>query len=113
MQSRVHALLVWGLTLGNRLHPEFVFRVIKRVIKKETGCTNPAKPEAISIASNRALERQQGGMMAVDPVCGMKVDEESTEFQTTYGGKDFYFCSEECETKFDENPDQYATAVAA
>ena len=46
--------------------------------------------------------------MAIDPICGTQVDEETTEFQTTYGGKDFYFCSEECETKFDENPAQYA-----
>lgn len=51
--------------------------------------------------------------MAVDPVCGMKIDENETEFQSTYGGKDFYFCSEECETKFDENPEHYATASAA
>ncbi len=50
--------------------------------------------------------------MAVDPVCGMKVDEDNTEFQTTYGGKDFYFCSEECETKFEESPSQYAAGAA-
>jgi Cu+-exporting ATPase len=51
--------------------------------------------------------------MATDPVCGMEVDEKNSEFSTTYGGKDFYFCSEECENKFDENPSQYATANAA
>jgi YHS domain-containing protein len=51
--------------------------------------------------------------MATDPVCGMKVDEESAKFQSTYGGKDFYFCSQDCENKFEENPSQYATAHAA
>ncbi len=51
--------------------------------------------------------------MATDPVCGMEVDEESSEFQTTYGGKDFYFCSQECAHKFDENPSHYASANAA
>jgi Cu+-exporting ATPase len=50
--------------------------------------------------------------MATDPVCGMKVDEESTEFQSSYGGKDFYFCSEECEDKFEDDPSRYASAAA-
>jgi len=51
--------------------------------------------------------------MAIDPVCGMKVDEDTTEFQSTYAGKEFYFCSEECENKFEENPSHYAHASAA
>jgi YHS domain-containing protein len=58
------------------------------------------------------LPKHRGGVMAIDPICGTQVDEETTEFQTTYGGKDFYFCSEECETKFDENPAQYAAGAA-
>jgi YHS domain-containing protein len=31
-----------------------------------------------------------GGIMAVDPVCGMKVDEDNAEFQSAYGGKDVF-----------------------
>lgn len=42
-----------------------------------------------------------------DPVCGMEVDE-STEYQSTHEGRNHYFCSEDCQEKFDEMPQQYA-----
>jgi YHS domain-containing protein len=41
----------------------------------------------------------------------MQVDEEDADFQSTYRGKDFYFCSEECQRKFEENPGQYGAAA--
>lgn len=34
--------------------------------------------------------------MATDPVCTMKVDEESTEFTTEYDGITYFFCSNAC-----------------
>jgi len=46
----------------------------------------------------------------IDPVCGMKVDKKSAEAQSTYGGKNYYFCSNACKTKWDANPDKYAQA---
>jgi YHS domain-containing protein len=50
--------------------------------------------------------------MAIDPVCGMKV-EESTELQSQFAGKKSYFCSEDCRKEFEERPEDYVTAVAA
>ena len=44
--------------------------------------------------------------MATDPVCGMKVDEKTSE-KTTYQGKTYYFCSAECKQDFNENPANY------
>lgn len=41
-----------------------------------------------------------------DPVCGMKVDENS-EFSSDYGGRVYYFCSADCKKKFDLNPVKY------
>ena len=44
---------------------------------------------------------------AVDPVCGMELDPGQVEAQSTYQGKAYSFCSEECLKLFDENPEQY------
>ncbi|MBI2314490.1 YHS domain-containing protein [Candidatus Daviesbacteria bacterium] len=56
-----------------------------------------------------------------DPVCGTKVNLEKTkykqslnpqrlEFKSTYKGKEYGFCSENCKAGFDKNPHQYAEA---
>jgi len=45
--------------------------------------------------------------MAIDPVCGMRVDEKTAE-RSTYAGKTFYFCSKTCKQEFDANPEQFA-----
>jgi len=44
--------------------------------------------------------------MEQDPVCGMSVDK--TALSANYEGRTYYFCSEGCKKKFDDNPDQYA-----
>ena len=51
--------------------------------------------------------------MAKDPVCNMEVDETSALHTSQYQGKTIYFCSEDCKMKFDENPKQYESALAA
>jgi YHS domain-containing protein len=51
--------------------------------------------------------------MAIDPVCGMKVDDNKGEFQTQFAGKKYFFCSEECRKEFENNPDQYVKPAAA
>ncbi|HYK87895.1 MAG TPA: YHS domain-containing protein [Acidobacteriota bacterium] len=43
----------------------------------------------------------------VDPVCGMEVDAESTVGSSEYGGRTYYFCSEDCKEAFDAVPGQY------
>jgi YHS domain-containing protein len=45
--------------------------------------------------------------MAVDPVCGMEVDEETAEWKSEHMGKTYYFCSPGCKRSFDQNPAQY------
>lgn len=51
--------------------------------------------------------------MKTDPVCGMKVDENKSQYQSQYGGQEFNFCSQDCKNKFDQNPEEYATSAAA
>lgn len=47
-------------------------------------------------------------MMAIDPVCKMRVDEKTAPGgKSTYQGADYFFCSAQCKMKFDANPQQY------
>jgi Cu+-exporting ATPase len=50
--------------------------------------------------------------MATDPVCGMKVDEKTSE-KATYDGKTYYFCSAACKETFNADPAQYVRRDAA
>ena len=43
-----------------------------------------------------------------DPVCGMDVDPDNAAAQSTFEGKNYYFCANECKEKFDANPQQFA-----
>lgn len=45
---------------------------------------------------------------AKDPVCGMKVNPNEAEFQEERNNQTYYFCSEKCHDKFQENPEKYA-----
>jgi len=46
--------------------------------------------------------------MQIDPVCGMQVDEHKAAAQSEHQGQTYYFCSQGCQHKFDQNPEQYA-----
>jgi YHS domain-containing protein len=50
--------------------------------------------------------------MTIDPVCKMDIDETEAEFHSTYGGRKYHFCSEECKETFDSQPERYAAAAA-
>jgi Cu+-exporting ATPase len=45
--------------------------------------------------------------MATDPVCFAIVDEDSAQFRSTYKDREYYFCTNFCKKKFDENPRKY------
>jgi len=47
-------------------------------------------------------------MMTKDPVCGMQVDENKAPATSSYQGKKYSFCGQECKTKFDREPQRYA-----
>lgn len=48
--------------------------------------------------------------MAIDPVCGMEVDEAEAP-SMTYEGKTYYFCSMGCKRSFEEDPEQYVSGM--
>lgn len=45
--------------------------------------------------------------MAIDPVCGMEVDEASAPARSEYGGKTYYFCAPGCKRAFDRDPEKF------
>jgi P-type Cu+ transporter len=51
-------------------------------------------------------------MQVKDPVCGMMVDD-ATATKSTYQGKAYYFCSDQCKKTFDANPAKFAKPAEA
>ncbi len=47
-----------------------------------------------------------------DPVCGMRVDPETTPFHASHAGREWHFCSGGCRDRFVAEPGRYATAGA-
>jgi len=45
--------------------------------------------------------------MAIDPVCGMEVDEKSAAATYEYQGKTYYFCAPGCKAAFAKDPEKY------
>jgi len=44
-----------------------------------------------------------GGGLALDPVCGMQVDQTNAPASLAYAGERVYFCSDGCRSKFEAN----------
>lgn len=45
--------------------------------------------------------------MAIDPVCGMQVDEKTAAATYEYKGKTYYFCAVGCKAAFEKDPEKY------
>ena len=43
-----------------------------------------------------------------DPVCGMMIAPGTAAGSSEYNGSTYYFCSRDCKTSFDANPQRYA-----
>jgi len=52
---------------------------------------------------------EPSGQIAIDPVCGMKVNMRAGKPTAAYHGHTYYFCSEGCRTKFTADPERYLT----
>jgi Cu+-exporting ATPase len=45
--------------------------------------------------------------MAKDPICGMKVDPEKTQWIREHEGAKYYFCREGCMKAFAKSPERF------
>ena len=59
----------------------------------------------------RAAAAGVRGTPALDPICGMEVDEARARAEgktATYQGKTYHFCSDSCRAQFTQSPEKYA-----
>jgi Cu+-exporting ATPase len=52
-------------------------------------------------------QSKEGKNEYTDPVCGMSTDQEGQFIQHKHDGKSYYFCSENCLTKFKTDPEKF------
>lgn len=57
-------------------------------------------------------KKQSKEAMFRDPVCGLLVNTKETRFRLLYRNKAYYFCSQECQDKFSQRPEQYVRQPA-
>ena len=72
---------------------------------------------AALIGTTPRLARARPGLslqsMAIDPVCGMEIEEAQAPATTEFEGRMYYFCSESCRDEFEANPQLYALDAGA
>jgi Cu+-exporting ATPase len=49
----------------------------------------------------------ESSVYSVDPVCGARVEESKAAGKTGYAGQLYYFCSVDCQEKFEGAPGRY------
>ncbi|MFQ6116162.1 MAG: YHS domain-containing protein [bacterium] len=75
--------------------------------EKKEAETETQQTEAMQAQEEQAVEGEMAESIAIDPVCGMKVNQEEAQFTIDYHGKTYYFCAEADKMAFLENPDKY------
>jgi len=45
--------------------------------------------------------------MAIDPACGVEVDEKKAQYTTHFLGRTFYFCTDACKADFERDPRKF------
>ncbi|EJN56959.1 permease [Halogranum rubrum] len=63
--------------------------------------------EVVEQARQNVLD--EGNPTVQDPVCGMEVNPEETEYSTEHNGETYYFCSKSCKESFD--PEEANTTI--
>jgi putative ABC transport system ATP-binding protein len=88
-------------------------RLLRRIAKEENrSVIIVSHDQRIRDIADRVLWLEDGEFkdikeLAVDPVCGMSVDQDSAPAQATYEGQTYYFCARGCRDEFLETPGQY------
>ncbi len=59
-----------------------------------------------------AHDPESAGAIAIDPVCGMRVDPHKAQHRAAHEGRPYYFCSAGCQAKFTAAPDKYLAPQA-
>lgn len=101
-----------GLTSGMDLALHIVERYYGRDVATNTAYYMEYQGEGwkdFSGAANAAYARTNPNGLE-DPICGMAVDKNAVN-SSAYKGKTYYFCSRQCKSNFDGNPDEALKAL--
>lgn len=91
-------------------------RLLRRIAKEENrSVIIVSHDQRIKDIAGRVFWLEDGEFknmvtMALDPVCGMSVDEESAPAHTQYGGKTYHFYANGCRDDFLRDPEKYLNA---
>lgn len=61
------------------------------------------------VSPGHGIQDEEDRMAAIDPVCGMKVEESDAPDKLDHEGTTYYFCSTDCRQEFEANPGDYAS----
>jgi energy-coupling factor transporter ATP-binding protein EcfA2 len=99
-------------------HGYEIMRLLRRIAKQETrSVIIVSHDRRIRDIADRVLWLEDGQFknmraMAIDPVCGMSVDQESAPAQAAHNGQIFYFCARGCRDEFLDSPERFLTEPA-
>ena len=94
-------------------HGHETMRLLRRIAKEENrSVVIVSHDQRIKDIADRVLWLEDGQFknvveMALDPVCGMSVDQESAPAHATYDGRIFYFCAQGCRDEFLTAPEKF------
>jgi putative ABC transport system ATP-binding protein len=94
-------------------HGHETMRLLRRIAKEENrSVVTVSHDQRIKDIADRVLWLEDGEFknvveMAIDPVCGMSVDQKSAPAHTMYEGQVYYFCARGCRDEFLEAPERY------
>lgn len=77
------------------------------------GYVPPAKRDMGRVSKAERLKSKSSedileeSILAIDPVCGMTVDESDAKFKAEYKGRTYYFCAPGCKRAFEKEPERY------
>lgn len=97
-------------------HGHEIMRLLRGIVKEEKrSVIIVSHDQRIRDVADRVLWLEDGQLknmlqMALDPVCGMSIDEASAPAHADHAGQTYYFCSRGCRDQFGEDPLHYATA---
>jgi len=94
-------------------HGHETMRLLRRIAKEENrSLIIVSHDQRIKDIADRVLWLEDGEFkniieMAIDPVCGMSVDQESAPAHIEYNGQIFYFCAPGCRDEFLGSPETF------
>jgi len=92
--------IVWVFVLSAIISASLLPQMMKKIPRKG-GEKEGSRQNTLHI------RKKEVKSMAIDPICGMEVDERTASATTVYQGKKYYFCAIGCKKRFESDPKKY------